>query len=141
MTGAAFGGPTAPSPVRGAGRLPARMPDRGRPRRKFTFLLSLEAMARLETFAEVCAGMWETVCCKGCCSCPVKYREGARSPGPRMGRQVMRQQELGVSGLLGPLELIKHFPGQPSASTSPTLPRETGPTGPEFDPGWSGQSG
>src|SRR5262249_2259579 len=34
-----------------------------------------------------------------------------------MGRQVMRQQELGVSGLLGPLELIKHFPGEPCAAS------------------------
>src|SRR5215468_3817337 len=29
----------------------------------------------------------------------------------------MRQQELGVSGLLGPLELIKHFPGEPCAAS------------------------
>jgi AraC family transcriptional regulator len=31
------------------------------------------------------------------------------------GRQVMRQQEPGLSGLLGPIELIKHFPGEPFA--------------------------
>src|SRR6516162_748837 len=29
----------------------------------------------------------------------------------------MRQQELGISGLLGPLELIKHFPGEPFAAS------------------------
>src|SRR5215471_14113557 len=29
------------------------------------------------------------------------------------GREVMRQREPGLSGLHGPLELIKHFPGEP----------------------------
>ena len=29
----------------------------------------------------------------------------------------MRQQEPGLSGLLGPIELIKHFPGEPFATS------------------------
>jgi hypothetical protein len=33
------------------------------------------------------------------------------------GRQVMRQQEPGFSGLLRPLELIEHFPGKPLAAS------------------------
>ena len=33
------------------------------------------------------------------------------------GRQVMRQQEPGLSGLLSPIELIKHFPGEPFATS------------------------
>jgi AraC family transcriptional regulator len=32
-------------------------------------------------------------------------------------RRVTRQQEPGLSGLLGPLELIKHFPGEPCAAS------------------------
>jgi AraC family transcriptional regulator len=34
-----------------------------------------------------------------------------------MGRQVMQQREPGLGGLLGPLELIKHFPGEPCAAS------------------------
>src|SRR6516165_8218150 len=33
------------------------------------------------------------------------------------GREVMRQREPGLSGLHGPLELIKHFPGEPLAAS------------------------
>src|SRR5262245_33270855 len=33
------------------------------------------------------------------------------------GRQVMRQQELGLAGPLGPLELIKHIPGEAFAAS------------------------
>jgi hypothetical protein len=29
----------------------------------------------------------------------------------------MRQQEPGLSGLFGPMELIKHFPGEPFAAS------------------------
>src|SRR6516162_8628623 len=42
---------------------------------------------------------------------------GMRSPGLMTGRTVMQQQEPGRSGLLGPLELIKHFPGEPCAAS------------------------
>src|SRR6516162_5131043 len=42
---------------------------------------------------------------------------GMRSPGLMTGRTVMQQQEPGRSGLLGPLELIKHFPGEPLAAS------------------------
>src|SRR5262249_22599057 len=34
------------------------------------------------------------------------------------GREVMRQREPGLSGLHGPLELIKHFPGEPLAASA-----------------------
>src|SRR5258707_12892774 len=33
------------------------------------------------------------------------------------GRQVMRQQEPGLGGPFGPIELIKHFPGEPFAAS------------------------
>src|SRR6516165_9452328 len=38
-------------------------------------------------------------------------------PGLMAERTVMQQQEPGRSGLLGPLELIKHFPGEPCATS------------------------
>jgi AraC family transcriptional regulator len=44
--------------------------------------------------------------------------EGGEVARTHDGRQVMRQQEPGLSGLHGPLELIKHFPGEPFAASA-----------------------
>src|SRR5262245_13801599 len=40
-----------------------------------------------------------------------------RSPGLMTGRQGMRQPQPGRGGLLGPLDLIKQFPGEPCAAS------------------------
>ncbi len=53
-----------------------------------------------------------------------------KSPGLMTGRQVMRQQEPGLSGLLGPIELIKHFPGEPFATSRFTSSAVTVPARP-----------
>src|SRR5262249_52746252 len=47
------------------------------------------------------------------------YWEGGwtRSPGLRTGIQGMRQEEPGLGGPLGPLELIKHLPGEAFAAS------------------------
>src|SRR5262245_60606106 len=43
--------------------------------------------------------------------------ESVPSAGLVRETQVMRQQESRLSGLLGPIELIKHFPGEPMAAS------------------------
>jgi AraC family transcriptional regulator len=43
--------------------------------------------------------------------------ESRNRPGSSWVKQVMRQHEPGLSGLLRPIELIKHFPGEPFATS------------------------
>src|SRR5262245_26232731 len=47
----------------------------------------------------------------------VQWMGGVRSPGLMIGRQGMHQQEPGLRGLFAPLDLIKHFPGEPFAAS------------------------